>query len=31
MEFWQGDPGRRHIRLAYERATCGWERGLLWP
>ncbi|WP_457030054.1 pyridoxine/pyridoxamine 5'-phosphate oxidase [Kitasatospora sp. P5_F3] len=31
VEFWQGDPGRRHIRLAYERATCGWERGLLWP
>ncbi|BFV55146.1 pyridoxal 5'-phosphate synthase [Kitasatospora sp. CMC57] len=31
VEFWQGDPGRRHIRLAYERATFGWERGLLWP
>ncbi|GAA1197299.1 pyridoxal 5'-phosphate synthase [Kitasatospora gansuensis] len=31
VEFWQGDPGRRHIRLAYERSSGGWERGLLWP
>ncbi|MFD0568167.1 pyridoxine 5'-phosphate oxidase C-terminal domain-containing protein [Kitasatospora gansuensis] len=27
VEFWQGDPGRRHIRLAYERSSGGWERG----
>lgn len=31
VEFWQGDPGRRHVRLAYRRTADGWRRGLLWP
>ncbi|WP_017610416.1 pyridoxine/pyridoxamine 5'-phosphate oxidase [Nocardiopsis xinjiangensis] len=33
VEFWQGDPDRRHVRLRYERpdADSAWERGLLWP
>ena len=33
VEFWQGDPDRRHTRLAYERVEPGasWHRTLLWP
>ncbi|MBE3002170.1 pyridoxal 5'-phosphate synthase [Nocardiopsis sp. HNM0947] len=33
VEFWQGDPDRRHTRLRYERTGPGdaWTRGLLWP
>ncbi|MDT0270398.1 pyridoxal 5'-phosphate synthase [Streptomyces sp. DSM 44915] len=32
VEFWQGDAGRRHVRLSYTRATDGgWARSLLWP
>ncbi|MEW2548393.1 pyridoxal 5'-phosphate synthase [Streptomyces sp. NPDC047002] len=31
VEFWQGDAGRRHTRLAYLRAADGWRRQLLWP
>ncbi|WP_017606527.1 pyridoxine/pyridoxamine 5'-phosphate oxidase [Nocardiopsis alkaliphila] len=31
VEFWQGDPDRRHTRLRYEREEAGWRRGLLWP
>jgi pyridoxamine 5'-phosphate oxidase len=31
VEFWQGDPGRRHTRVAYTRHDEGWKRGLLWP
>ncbi|MEU4111254.1 pyridoxal 5'-phosphate synthase [Streptomyces sp. NPDC048208] len=31
VEFFQGDPDRRHIRLEYRRTEFGWERGLLWP
>ena len=36
VEFWQGSPDRRHIRLLYVRngpaaATAGWTRTLLWP
>jgi pyridoxamine 5'-phosphate oxidase len=31
VEFWQGDPERRHIRLQYQRAGNGWTRQLLWP
>jgi pyridoxamine 5'-phosphate oxidase len=30
-EFFQGDAGRRHVRLAYRRAEGGWARELLWP
>ncbi|MEU3446405.1 pyridoxal 5'-phosphate synthase [Streptomyces thermolilacinus] len=32
-EFFQGDAGRRHVRLRYDRASTGapWSRGLLWP
>jgi pyridoxamine 5'-phosphate oxidase len=30
-EFWQGDPGRFHLRLRYERSGDGWTRNLLWP
>ncbi|WP_023588072.1 pyridoxine/pyridoxamine 5'-phosphate oxidase [Streptomyces thermolilacinus] len=32
-EFFQGDAGRRHVRLRYDRASPGapWSRGLLWP
>ncbi|WP_211357988.1 pyridoxine/pyridoxamine 5'-phosphate oxidase [Amycolatopsis cihanbeyliensis] len=29
VEFWQGDPGRRHTRLSYTRAGSAWTRGLL--
>ena len=31
VEFWQGDPDRRHVRLRYRRAGSGWVRQLLWP
>jgi pyridoxamine 5'-phosphate oxidase len=31
VEFWQGDPERRHIRLQYQRTGDGWTRQLLWP
>ncbi|GAA3737430.1 pyridoxal 5'-phosphate synthase [Streptomyces tremellae] len=31
VEFWQGDAGRRHTRLAYLREADGWRRQLLWP
>ncbi|MEW2136893.1 pyridoxal 5'-phosphate synthase [Streptomyces sp. NPDC005409] len=32
VEFFQGDPARRHIRLRYRRAAEGsWTRELLWP
>ncbi|GAA4808638.1 pyridoxal 5'-phosphate synthase [Streptomyces ziwulingensis] len=37
VEFFQGDPHRRHVRLAYRRgssaeaAGTGWDRRLLWP
>ncbi|MBR8741489.1 pyridoxal 5'-phosphate synthase [Nocardiopsis sp. MG754419] len=31
VEFWQGDPDRRHTRLRYDREDTGWRRGLLWP
>lgn len=31
VEFWQGDPERRHIRLQYQRAGDGWTQRLLWP
>ncbi|WP_354643271.1 pyridoxine/pyridoxamine 5'-phosphate oxidase [Kitasatospora camelliae] len=32
VEFWQGDPGRRHVRLRYTRTGPGrWDRTLLWP
>ncbi|MFJ6657712.1 pyridoxal 5'-phosphate synthase [Streptomyces sp. NPDC091377] len=36
VEFFQGDATRRHVRLRYEGATSGperggWERHLLWP
>ncbi|MGW2398626.1 pyridoxine/pyridoxamine 5'-phosphate oxidase [Kitasatospora sp. NPDC001664] len=31
VEFWQGDSGRRHVRLAYCRGQDGWRRSLLWP
>ncbi|MFD5316102.1 pyridoxal 5'-phosphate synthase [Streptomyces sp. NPDC127098] len=33
VEFWQGDAGRRHVRLRYRRAAggAGWRRELLWP
>ncbi|MDT5078758.1 MAG: pyridoxamine 5-phosphate oxidase [Mycobacterium sp.] len=31
VEFWQGDPERRHQRLLYTEAGAGWERNLLWP
>lgn len=32
VEFWQGDPGRRHQRLRYERTDeGGWSRITLWP
>ncbi|CAL9455018.1 Pyridoxine_pyridoxamine 5'-phosphate oxidase [Streptomyces sp. enrichment culture] len=30
-EFFQGEPRRRHVRLAYRRAGRGWSRRLLWP
>lgn len=31
VEFWQGDPDRRHKRLRYEAADGRWRRVLLWP
>ena len=31
LEFWQGTPTRRHVRLRYRLATGGWARSLLWP
>lgn len=31
VEFWQGDPERRHQRLLYTEGGAGWERKLLWP
>ncbi|MFJ3304628.1 pyridoxal 5'-phosphate synthase [Streptomyces sp. NPDC086549] len=33
VEFFQGDPDRRHVRLLYRRAHEGegWSRELLWP
>ncbi|MFJ8039274.1 pyridoxal 5'-phosphate synthase [Kitasatospora sp. NPDC096147] len=31
VEFWQGDAGRQHVRLAYCRGSEGWRRSLLWP
>ena len=31
VEFWQGDPERRHRRLLYVRAAGTWESSLLWP
>ncbi len=33
IEFWQGDPDRRHTRLRYRRqdTSAPWERELLWP
>ncbi|MFI5779850.1 pyridoxal 5'-phosphate synthase [Nocardia sp. NPDC051570] len=31
VEFWQGDPGRRHRRLRYEASDGCWTRNLLWP
>ncbi|MCB5167566.1 pyridoxal 5'-phosphate synthase [Streptomyces bambusae] len=33
VEFFQGDPARRHVRLRYTRTAPGtaWTRGLLWP
>ncbi|MEV6806203.1 pyridoxal 5'-phosphate synthase [Streptomyces sp. NPDC017248] len=31
VEFFQGDPQRRHLRLEYRSTGFGWSRGLLWP
>ncbi|WP_333773646.1 pyridoxine/pyridoxamine 5'-phosphate oxidase [Streptomyces sp. IBSBF 3136] len=31
VEFFQGDPERRHVRLEYRRTEFGWSRRLLWP
>ncbi|MFC8092152.1 pyridoxal 5'-phosphate synthase [Streptomyces sp. NPDC057301] len=31
VEFFQGDAGRRHVRLDYRRGEDGWVRELLWP
>ena len=31
VEFFQGDAGRRHVRLEYRHNGFGWSRGLLWP
>jgi pyridoxamine 5'-phosphate oxidase len=31
VEFWQGDPDRRHVRLRYQRAGSTWTQQLLWP
>ncbi|HEX5295665.1 MAG TPA: pyridoxal 5'-phosphate synthase [Streptosporangiaceae bacterium] len=31
VEFWQGDPERRHVRLRYQRAGSAWTQQLLWP
>jgi len=31
VEFFQGDAGRRHVRLRYLRRADAWDRELLWP
>ncbi len=31
VEFWQGDPGRKHIRVQYLRNGDHWNHRLLWP
>jgi pyridoxamine 5'-phosphate oxidase len=31
VEFWQGDPQRKHIRLSYTRSGAAWARQMLWP
>ncbi|MBJ8344033.1 pyridoxal 5'-phosphate synthase [Antrihabitans sp. YC2-6] len=31
VEFWQADPGRRHLRWRYRREDAGWVRDVLWP
>jgi pyridoxamine 5'-phosphate oxidase len=32
VEFWQGDPGRRHQRLRYARTDGdAWSHATLWP
>ncbi|MFD0019744.1 pyridoxal 5'-phosphate synthase [Streptomyces sp. NPDC058382] len=31
VEFWQGDPQRKHTRLNYRFEQDGWVRELLWP
>ena len=31
VEFWQGDRGRRHVRLRYVRSADRWRQELLWP
>ncbi|KRQ22183.1 pyridoxamine 5'-phosphate oxidase [Mycobacteroides sp. H001] len=31
VEFWQGSPDRKHLRLSYQRTDDGWERTRLWP
>ncbi|WP_189313403.1 pyridoxine/pyridoxamine 5'-phosphate oxidase [Streptomyces brasiliensis] len=31
VEFFQGDPDRRHVRVLYRRMAEGWRRSLLWP
>ncbi|GGJ94164.1 pyridoxamine 5'-phosphate oxidase [Pilimelia anulata] len=31
VEFWQGTPTRRHIRLRYTHTSHGWTQHLLWP
>ncbi|WP_068273650.1 pyridoxine/pyridoxamine 5'-phosphate oxidase [Aldersonia kunmingensis] len=31
VEFWQADPGRRHLRRRFTRAEPGWSASDLWP
>ncbi|MGP4078732.1 pyridoxine/pyridoxamine 5'-phosphate oxidase [Pseudalkalibacillus sp. R45] len=31
VEFWQGDPDRKHIRVQYQRNGESWGHRLLWP
>jgi pyridoxamine 5'-phosphate oxidase len=31
VEFFQGEPRRRHVRLVYRRTDQGWSRRLRWP
>ncbi|QVI19624.1 hypothetical protein KHQ06_25065 [Nocardia tengchongensis] len=31
IEFWQGDPARRHKRVLYRLVNGVWSRNLLWP